>query len=99
MRRYPMLVVDEVGYLHFEQEVANLIVQLVSSYYEQASIILASNLAFSGWSSDFGDSVVAAPMIDRIVHHADVLTLKGPSYRFGVEATKRCRAILSLRRI
>ena len=81
LRRYPLLVVDEVGYLPFEQEAANLFFQLVSSRYEHASIILTSNLAFSGWGGVFGDQVVAAAMIDRIVHHADVLTLKGASYR------------------
>ena len=81
LRRYPLLIIDEVGYLPFEQEAANLFFQLVSSRYEHASIILTSNLAFSGWASVFGDQVVAAAMIDRIVHHADVLTLKGASYR------------------
>jgi DNA replication protein DnaC len=81
LRRYPLLIVDEVGYLPFEQEAANLFFQLVSSRYEHASIILTSNLAFSGWARVFGDQVVAAAMIDRIVHHADVLTLKGASYR------------------
>lgn len=81
LRRYPLLIVDEVGYLPFEQEAANLFFQLVSSRYEHASIVLTSNLAFSGWGNVFGDQVVAAAMIDRIVHHADVLTLKGASYR------------------
>jgi DNA replication protein DnaC len=81
LRRYPLVVVDEVGYLPFEQEAANLFFQLVSSRYEHASIILTSNLAFSGWANVFGDQVVAAAMIDRIVHHAEVLTLKGTSYR------------------
>ena len=81
LRRYPLLVVDEVGYLPFEQEAANLFFQLVSSRYEHASLILTSNLAFSSWGGVFGDQVVAAAMIDRIVHHADVLTLKGASYR------------------
>ncbi len=55
--------------------------QLVSSRYEHASLVLTSNLPFSGWGGVFGDQVVAAAMIDRIVHHADVLTLKGASYR------------------
>ena len=81
LRRYPLLVIDEVGYLPFEQEAANLFFQLVSSRYEHASLVLTSNLAFSGWGGVFGDQVVAAAMIDRIVHHADVLTLKGASYR------------------
>jgi DNA replication protein DnaC len=81
LRRYPLLVVDEVGYLPFEQDAANLFFQLVSSRYEHASLILTSNLAFSSWGAVFGDQVVAAAMIDRIVHHAEVLTLKGSSYR------------------
>ena len=75
------LSIDEVGYLPFEQDAANLVFQLVSSRYEHASLILTSNLPFSGWGGVFGDQAVAAAMIDRIVHHAEVLTLKGASYR------------------
>jgi DNA replication protein DnaC len=81
LRRYGLIIIDEVGYLPFEQDAANLFFQLVSSRYEHASLILTSNLPFSGWGAVFGDQVVAAAMIDRIVHHADVLTLKGASYR------------------
>jgi len=81
LRRYGLIVVDEVGYLPFEQDAANLFFQLVSSRYEHASLILTSNLPFSGWGTVFGDQAVAAAMIDRIVHHADVLTMKGASYR------------------
>src|SRR5262249_7507839 len=79
--RYGLIIIDEVGYLPFEQDAANLFFQLVSSRYEHASLILTSNLPFSGWGTVFGDQAVAAAMIDRIVHHADVLTLKGASYR------------------
>ena len=81
LRRYGLIIIDEVGYLPFEQDAANLFFQLVSSRYEHASLILTSNLPFSGWGGVFGDQAVAAAMIDRIVHHADVLTLKGASYR------------------
>jgi DNA replication protein DnaC len=81
LRRYRLIIVDEVGYLPFEQDAANLFFQLVSSRYEHASLVLTSNLPFSGWGGVFGDQAVAAAMIDRIVHHADVLTLKGASYR------------------
>jgi DNA replication protein DnaC len=81
LRRYGLIIVDEVGYLPFEQDAANLFFQLVSSRYEHASLVLTSNLPFSGWGGVFGDQAVAAAMIDRIVHHADVLTLKGASYR------------------
>jgi len=81
LRRYGLIIVDEVGYLPFEPEAANLFFQLVSSRYEHASLILTSNLPFTGWGGVFGDQAVAAAMIDRIVHHADVITLKGASYR------------------
>ena len=81
LRRYGLIVVDEVGYIPFEQDAANLFFQLVSSRYEHPSLILTSNLPFARWGDVFGDQVVAAAMIDRIVHHADVPTLKGASYR------------------
>src|SRR3954471_22959578 len=79
--RYPLLVVDEVGYIPFEPEAANLFFQLVSSRYERASLIVTSNKPFSRWGEVFGDDVVAAAMIDRLVHHAEVVNLKGDSYR------------------
>jgi DNA replication protein DnaC len=79
--RYPLLVVDEVGYIPFEPEAANLFFQLVSSRYERASLIVTSNKAFGRWGEVFGDDVVAAAMIDRLVHHAEVIALSGDSYR------------------
>ena len=79
--RYPLIVVDEVGYIPFEAEAANLFFQLVSSRYERASLIVTSNKPFGRWGEVFGDDVVAAAMIDRLVHHAEVIALKGDSYR------------------
>ena len=79
--RYPLLVIDEVGYIPFEPEAANLFFQLVSSRYERASLIVTSNKPFGRWGEVFGDDVVAAAMIDRLVHHADVINLRGDSYR------------------
>jgi DNA replication protein DnaC len=79
--RYPLIVVDEVGYIPFEAEAANLFFQLVSARYERASLIVTSNKPFGRWGEVFGDDVVAAAMIDRLVHHADVVSLKGDSYR------------------
>ena len=81
LRRYGLIIVDEVGYLPIEQDAANLFFQLVSSRYEHASLILTSNLPFARWGDVFGDQVVAAAMIDRIVPHAEVITLKGASHR------------------
>jgi DNA replication protein DnaC len=79
--RYPLLVIDEVGYIPFEAEAANLFFQLVSSRYERASVIVTSNKPFGRWGEVFGDATVAAAMIDRLVHHAEVVSLKGDSYR------------------
>ena len=79
--RYPLLIIDEVGYIPFEPEAANLFFQLVSARYERASLIVTSNKPFGRWGEVFGDDVVAAAMIDRLVHHAEVISLKGDSYR------------------
>ena len=79
--RYPLMVIDEVGYIPFEPEAANLFFQLVSSRYERASLIVTSNKPFSAWGEIFGDDAVAVAMIDRLVHHAEILALKGDSYR------------------
>jgi DNA replication protein DnaC len=79
--RVPLLIIDEVGYIPFEPEAANLFFQLVSARYERASLIVTSNKPFGRWGEVFGDDVVAAAMIDRLVHHAEVISLKGDSYR------------------
>ena len=77
----PLLVVDAVGYIPFDPEAANLMFSLVSARYERASVIVTSNKPFSAWGEIFGDEIVAAAMIDRLVHHAEILALKGDSYR------------------
>jgi DNA replication protein DnaC len=79
--RIPLLIIDEVGYIPFEPEAANLFFQLVSSRYERASLIVTSNMPFGRWGEVFCDDIVAAAMIDRLVHHAEVISLKGDSYR------------------
>ena len=79
--RYPLLVIDEVGYVPFEPEAANLFFQLVAARYERASLLVTSNKPFGRWGEVFGDEIVAAAMIDRLVHHAEVIALKGDSYR------------------
>src|SRR5947209_9610416 len=69
------------GYIPFEPEAANLFFQLVSSRYERASLIVTSNKPSGRRGEVFGDDVAAAAMIDRLVHHAEVIALKGDSYR------------------
>jgi hypothetical protein len=81
LQRIPLLVVDEVGYIPFDPQAANLMFMLVSRRYERASVIVTSNKPFSAWGEIFGDDVVAAAMIDRLVHHAEVISMKGDSYR------------------
>jgi len=81
LQRVPLLIVDEVGYIPFDPHAANLMFMLVSRRYERASLIVTSNKAFSAWGDIFGDDVTAAAMIDRLVHHAEILALKGDSYR------------------
>ena len=95
--RYPLLVVDEVGYIPFEPEAANLFFQLVSSRYERASLIVTSNKPFGRWGEVFGDDVVAAAMIDRLVHHAEVVALKGDSYRLKDRDLGRVPAVIDRR--
>jgi hypothetical protein len=81
-----------VGYITFEPEAANLFFQLVSARYERASLIVTSNKPFGRWGEVFGDDVVAAAMIDRLVHHAEVISLKGDSYRLrNIEVSSHCR--------
>ena len=72
---------DEVGYIPFDHDAANLFFQLIASRYEQGSVMVTSNLPFGRWGEVFGDEIVAAAMIDRLVHHAEVIALKGDSYR------------------
>jgi IstB-like ATP binding protein len=81
LRRIPLVVVDEVGYIPFDPEAAALFFALVSSRYERASLIVSSNKTFSAWAEIFGDPVAVAAMVDRLVHHAEVIVLKGESYR------------------
>jgi DNA replication protein DnaC len=77
--RVPLIVVDEVGHIPFDPEAANLMFSLVSNRYERASLIVTSNKPFSAWGEIFGDDVVAAAMIDRLVHHAEIVSLRGCS--------------------
>lgn len=81
LARIPLLVIDEIGYLPFEPDAANLFFQLISARYERASVIVTSNKPFRRWGEVFGDDTVAAAMIDHLVHHAEIISIKGDSYR------------------
>src|SRR5271154_5180894 len=81
LERIPLLVCDEVGYIPFDPQAANLMFMLVARRYERASLIVTSNKPFSAWGEIFGDDAVAIAMVDRLVHHAELISLKGDSYR------------------
>ena len=87
LERYHLLVVDEIGYLPLERQAANLLFALVSRRYERGSIIVTSNRGFEQWGEILGDAMVAAALIDRLVHHAHMVTLKGKSYRLRERGT------------
>ncbi len=77
-----LLIIDEIGYLPFGREEANLFFNVIAKRYEKGSIILTSNLPFGQWSSTFSDDVtLTAAMLDRLLHHSHILQLSGESYR------------------
>jgi DNA replication protein DnaC len=76
-----VLVVDEIGYLPLTRAEANMVFQLVGRRYERGSIIVTSNKAFSEWGQVLGDDVLASAILDRLLHHCDVVSINGSSYR------------------
>jgi DNA replication protein DnaC len=76
-----LLIIDELGYLPFEPEAAHLFFQLVSRRYERGSILITSNRVVGEWGHVFGDAVVATAILDRLLHHSHVVTIRGDSYR------------------
>jgi DNA replication protein DnaC len=82
-------VVDEIGYLPVTRTGAMLFFQLMSKRYERASTVLTSNKSFAEWGDVFGDEVMAAALIDRLVHHCHVVNIRGNSYRMRHHADLR----------
>jgi DNA replication protein DnaC len=76
-----VLVLDEVGYQPLARDEANLVFQMISKRYEKGSILLTSNKSFSEWAQVFDDDVLATAILDRLLHHCDVIAINGPSYR------------------
>jgi DNA replication protein DnaC len=79
--RIDLMLIDELGYIPFDREATDLLVQLVSQRYERRSIALTTNLAFEKWTQIFPDEMTAAAVIDRLVHHASVCAFTGQSHR------------------
>ena len=76
-----LLIVDEIGYLPIDRAGANLFFQLISRRYERGPMILTSNQSFGSWGDVFGDRVIATAILDRVLHHAITLNIRGNSYR------------------
>ncbi len=77
-----LLVIDEIGYLPFGRDEANLFFHVVAKRYERGSIVLTSNLSFTQWATAFADDqTLTAAMLDRLLHHAHIVHISGESYR------------------
>ena len=76
-----LLIVDEIGYLPIDRQGANLFFQLISRRYERGPMILTTNQSFGSWGEVFGDRIIATAILDRILHHAITLNIRGKSYR------------------
>ena len=76
-----LLIIDEFGYLPISAEGANFLFQVVAKRYETGSIILTSNKSFADWGEVLGDSVIASAVLDRLLHHSTVFSIRGDSYR------------------
>src|SRR5690606_23535740 len=77
-----LLIIDEIGYLPFSETQANLFCQVIAKRYETGSVILTSNLSFGEWEQAFGgNTALTSAMLDRLLHHAHVIQIRGDSYR------------------
>src|SRR6266568_376439 len=79
--RSSILIIDEVGYLPLNRHDANLVFQIIARRYEKGSVIITSNKTFSEWGQVFTDDVLATAILDRFLHHCEVITINGPSWR------------------
>lgn len=79
--RIGLLAIDEIGYLSYDVRSADLLFQLVSMRYEKKPLVLTTNLVFSDWPTIFPGAACTTALIDRVVHHADIVSIEGKSYR------------------
>ena len=83
LRRFDLIICDELGYIPFDRQGTDLLFQLVAARYEQGSLIITTNLPFSDWTGVFHDAATAAAVIDRVVHHSVIIQVTGESYRLA----------------
>ena len=85
-----LLIIDEFGYLPLEPQAAHLLFALVSRRYERGSMLVTSNRSVGEWGMVLNDEVVATAILDRLLHHSHVLTIRGDSYRCGRRDAPGC---------
>lgn len=79
--RPKVLIIDEVGYLPLDDVGATMVFQLISARYERGSVLLTSNKSYGDWGDFFPDPIIATAVLDRLLHHATTLNIRGESYR------------------
>lgn len=79
--KYRLLIIDEIGYLPVDRDGANLFFQLIAKRYETSSTIITTNQPFSKWGEVFSDNTLANAILDRLLHHSNIIKITGPSYR------------------
>lgn len=84
-----LIILDEMGYVPFSKEGAECLFQLISDWYERRSLVITSNLEFSQWNRLFVDSRLTAALVDRVIHHAHILSFTGDSYRVNHALSNR----------
>lgn len=81
LRKVDLLIIDELGYVSLSHRSTQLLFQVFSERYEKGSIMITSNLEFGEWGNIFNDEIMAAAIIDRLIHNSIIKSFKGPSYR------------------
>ena len=79
--KYKVLIIDEIGYMLIDQDSSNLFFQLIARRYEKHCTIITTNMPFSKWADIFGSATLANAILDRLLHHSQIVSIKGPSYR------------------
>lgn len=79
--KYKVLIIDEIGYMPIDQDSANLFFQVIAKRYEKHCTIITTNTPFSRWGEIFGSPTLANAVLDRLLHHSQIVSIKGPSYR------------------
>ena len=85
--KYKVLIIDEIGYMPIDMDSANLFFQLTARRYEKHCTIITTNTPFSKWGEIFGSPTLANAILDRLLHHSQIVSIKGPSYRLKEKRT------------